>query len=129
MGPFPPTGKRVEGPFLSFLRIEDGKIAEMWVEWDNLSMLTQLGHLPPPGPTSDAVAEVLADFEAAWNGDPGAAAELVTDDIELLRWNTMPDFVTPDDIRVEGVAAGSGTLSSMSSSPFSAITHRPWRSR
>lgn len=50
MGPFPPSGKRVEGPFLSFLRIEDGKIAEMWVEWDNLSMLTQLGHLPSPAP-------------------------------------------------------------------------------
>ena len=36
---------------------------------------------------------------------------VVTDDLELLRWNTMPDFApTPDDIRVEGVAAGSGTL-------------------
>ena len=35
---------------------------------------------------------------------------VVTDDIELLRWNTMPDFVTPDDVRVEGVVAGSGTL-------------------
>lgn len=55
MGPFPASGKPVEGPFLSFLRIEDGMIAEMWVEWDNLSMLTQLGHLPPPGPRSDPV--------------------------------------------------------------------------
>jgi hypothetical protein len=36
---------------------------------------------------------------------------VVTDDVELLRWNTMPEFVTPpDDIRVQGVAAGSGTL-------------------
>ena len=36
---------------------------------------------------------------------------VVTDDVELLRWNTMPDFVsTPDDIRVEGVAAGSDAL-------------------
>jgi hypothetical protein len=35
---------------------------------------------------------------------------VVTDDIELLRWNTMPAFVTPDDVRVEGVAAGSGSL-------------------
>jgi hypothetical protein len=36
---------------------------------------------------------------------------VVTDDVELLRWNTMPDFVSPsDDVRVEGVAAGSGTL-------------------
>jgi hypothetical protein len=36
---------------------------------------------------------------------------VVTDDVELLRWNTMPDFISPpDDVRVEGVGAGSGTL-------------------
>lgn len=36
---------------------------------------------------------------------------VVTDDVELLRWTTMPDFVSPpDDVRVEGVAAGSGSL-------------------
>ncbi len=29
-------------------RLEDGKIAEMWVTWDNLSALMQLGHFPPP---------------------------------------------------------------------------------
>jgi predicted ester cyclase len=48
MGPFPPGGKRVELPFMAILRIEDDKIAEMWVEWDNVSILTQLGHLPDP---------------------------------------------------------------------------------
>lgn len=35
---------------------------------------------------------------------------VVTDDVELLRWNTMPDFASPDDVRVEGVAAGSDPL-------------------
>ena len=36
---------------------------------------------------------------------------VVTDDVELLRWNTMPEFISrPDDVRVEGVAAGSETL-------------------
>ncbi len=48
MGPFPASGRNVEAPFLSFLRLEDGKIAEMWVEWDNLNMLVQLGHIPLP---------------------------------------------------------------------------------
>jgi predicted ester cyclase len=48
MGPFPPSGKSVELPFVGILRVEDGKVAEMWVEWDNLSALTQLGHFPPP---------------------------------------------------------------------------------
>jgi len=45
MGPFPPSGNKVELPFVGILRIADGKIAEMWVEWDNVHMLTQLGHM------------------------------------------------------------------------------------
>jgi steroid delta-isomerase-like uncharacterized protein len=48
MGPFPPSGKRMSLDFASFLRFEDGKIAEMWVVWDNLTALTQLGHVPAP---------------------------------------------------------------------------------
>ena len=50
MGPFPPSGKRFEIPFIGILRFADGKIAEIWVEWDNLSALTQLGHFSPPAP-------------------------------------------------------------------------------
>jgi steroid delta-isomerase-like uncharacterized protein len=49
MGPFPPSGKQLELPFVGLLRVENGKIAEIWVEWDNLNALTQLGHFPPPG--------------------------------------------------------------------------------
>lgn len=49
MGPFPPSGREVAIPFLGILRIENGKIAEMWVEWDNVAVLTQLGHMPRPG--------------------------------------------------------------------------------
>lgn len=48
MGEFPATGRRVEAPFMGMFRIEAGKIAELWVEWDNLAMLTQLGLFPPP---------------------------------------------------------------------------------
>ena len=53
MGPFPPTNKKADLKYLGILRIEDGKIAEMWVEWDNLAMLTQLGHFPPPEKTDE----------------------------------------------------------------------------
>jgi len=30
---------------------DHGKIAETWVSWDNVAMLTQLGYFPPPGTT------------------------------------------------------------------------------
>lgn len=47
-GPFPPSGKALELSFLGILRVVDGKVAEIWVEWDSYGMLTQLGHLTPP---------------------------------------------------------------------------------
>jgi predicted ester cyclase len=49
MGPFPPSGRSLELPFIGLLRVEDGMVAEIWVEWDNLNALAQLGHFPPPG--------------------------------------------------------------------------------
>jgi len=49
MGPFPPSGKRVDCDFAGMFRFENGKIAEIWVTWDNIDILTQLGHFPPPG--------------------------------------------------------------------------------
>lgn len=53
MGDIPPTGKAHESPFLAIFRIESGQIAELWVEWDNVAMLTQLGLFPPQPPTAD----------------------------------------------------------------------------
>lgn len=50
MGEFPATGKRAESKFLAIFRLEDGKLTELWVEWDNLAMLAQLGLFPPPAP-------------------------------------------------------------------------------
>ena len=48
-GSFPPSGKSLEVDFVGFFRIEQGRIAELWVTWDNLAALVQLGHLQPPG--------------------------------------------------------------------------------
>jgi steroid delta-isomerase-like uncharacterized protein len=53
MGEQPATGKSVESTFLALFRIEDGRIAELWVEWDNVAMLAQLGLFPPPPPPSE----------------------------------------------------------------------------
>jgi predicted ester cyclase len=47
MGPFPPTGKKFTADFGGFFRIEGDKIAELWVTWDNLDGLAQLGHIDP----------------------------------------------------------------------------------
>ncbi len=44
MGHFPPTGKVLEATYLAIYRIENGRIAEAWAEWDNLAGLRQLGH-------------------------------------------------------------------------------------
>ena len=46
MGPFPPTDRRASTEFSGILRIRDGRIAEIRVVWDNVHMLTQLGHMP-----------------------------------------------------------------------------------
>jgi steroid delta-isomerase-like uncharacterized protein len=51
MGDIPATGKAVDVKMLTIFRIQEGKIAELWVEWDNMAMLAQLGLFPPPGPT------------------------------------------------------------------------------
>jgi steroid delta-isomerase-like uncharacterized protein len=48
MGDFPITNKKVESKFLSIFRVQDDRLAELWVEWDNLAMLSQLGLFPPP---------------------------------------------------------------------------------
>ena len=47
MGPFPPTGKLAELDFSGVHRLENGKVVETWVTWDNITILSQLGHFPP----------------------------------------------------------------------------------
>lgn len=47
MGPFPASNKQMQLDFAAMFRISGGKIAELWVIWDNLTALTQLGHFPP----------------------------------------------------------------------------------
>ncbi len=45
-GPLVPSGKHFELDFCGVFRIACGKIAEMWITWDNLTLLSQLGHTP-----------------------------------------------------------------------------------
>ena len=48
MGNLPPSGKKFMLKNIVIQRIEDGKVAETWISWDNVAMLSQLGFFPPP---------------------------------------------------------------------------------
>lgn len=50
MGDLPATGKEFTIVNIIIQRIEDGKVAETWVTWDNVAFLSQLGLFPPPAP-------------------------------------------------------------------------------
>jgi len=47
MGPFPPSHKKMQIDVFGVFRIQNGKLAEVWLSWDNLAALAQLGHFPP----------------------------------------------------------------------------------
>jgi predicted ester cyclase len=42
------TGKSIEVPMIYFFCVENGKLTELWIEWDNVTMMSQLGLFPPP---------------------------------------------------------------------------------
>ena len=44
----PPTGKQVHVEGLDLFHIRDGKIAEVWIVFDNLSVMQQMGAVPQP---------------------------------------------------------------------------------
>lgn len=46
MGPFPPSNKSASLDVAGIHRIENGKIAESWITWDNITILSQLEHFP-----------------------------------------------------------------------------------
>jgi steroid delta-isomerase-like uncharacterized protein len=45
----PATGKQVNMTGITIVRVADGKIAEFWMESDQMGMMQQLGVVPPPG--------------------------------------------------------------------------------
>jgi len=49
MGGFPATGKEFTLVNIIIQRLENGKIVETWVSWDNLAFLSQLGLMQVPG--------------------------------------------------------------------------------
>jgi len=54
IGDLPASGKTFTVVNIIIQRLEDGKVAETWVSWDNVAMLSQLGFFPPPVAAEDA---------------------------------------------------------------------------
>jgi steroid delta-isomerase-like uncharacterized protein len=50
MNGLPASGKEFALVNIILQRFENGKIAETWITWDNVAMLSQLGFFPPPPP-------------------------------------------------------------------------------
>jgi len=46
----PPTGEHAKWSFIDISRLADGKIIEHWNETDQMSLMQQLGLVPPPRP-------------------------------------------------------------------------------
>lgn len=57
MGGLPATGKEFTLVNIIIQRLENQKIVETWVSWDNVAFLSQLGLMPPPG-TGEAEGEL-----------------------------------------------------------------------
>jgi len=67
----PPTGGRLDYGMVNMVRLEGGKLAEMWFGMDSLVEMQQLGVAPPPAPrelTSMAEANLTA-FRRTVNDD------------------------------------------------------------
>lgn len=47
IGDLPASGKDFTCVNIIIQRLENGKIAETWISWDNVALLTQLGFFPP----------------------------------------------------------------------------------
>lgn len=52
-GPYPPSNKKMTLDFCGIHRFKDGKLVETWVTWNNLEVLTQLGHFSLPEKASE----------------------------------------------------------------------------
>lgn len=88
-GTFVGNGEVVEFPFMAFWTIEDGRLSQLRVEWNDLVMLPQMGMLPPVeellAPEAEPLdlcseAEVVMALGAALNaGDVDTAMSYIAD--------------------------------------------------
>jgi predicted ester cyclase len=79
-GPFqgiPATGRAIAAPYVGLARVVDGRLVELWAQFDSAGLLAQLGALPSP----DAAGVVLSMFAACDRGDWDACRRYVADGV------------------------------------------------
>ena len=100
-GTFVGNGERIEFPFTAFWRIDEGKIAELWVNWNDLDMLPQMGLLPPveelmapavPESAADKVAVVQALGSALNDGDLDSAMTYFAENASFSSLGMEPSY-------------------------------------
>jgi steroid delta-isomerase-like uncharacterized protein len=71
----PASGKRYSIGEIHIFRVRDGKVTEHWHQFDQVSMMRQLGALPAAGPKAGPAAsrEPAPDSESAPDREPAAA--------------------------------------------------------
>ena len=61
-----PTGVHGSVTGISIDQWRDGKIVELWAEWDNLGLARQLGAAPPEGSIAEKIALGVQRLTARW---------------------------------------------------------------
>jgi steroid delta-isomerase-like uncharacterized protein len=61
-----PTGVHGSVTGISIDRWQDGKIVEVWAEWDNMGLARQLGAAPPEGSVGEKIGMGVQRLMARW---------------------------------------------------------------
>ncbi len=65
VGTFAQNGNQIKVPMIGFARFNNGKVAELWTEWDNLTWNTQMGVIPLE--TGERPIEKIEDVVGVWH--------------------------------------------------------------
>jgi predicted ester cyclase len=63
-GTYAENGNPVEAPLAGYVRFEAGKMAEMWIEWDNVTWNAQM--MASPVETAESPISSIADVVGVW---------------------------------------------------------------
>lgn len=113
-GTFAENGNHIEVPMVGFARFDGGKIAELWVEWDNVTWNTQMMAEPVEQPIT-SIDDVLGIWNVSIAGET-YQMELTPDGLLTVLTPRRVDCSTRSSFSVAGGEiqfAASGALQSV----------------